>query len=539
MKKLLITMSIILKSLSTYPMEAALPISETLLELMKLQLEFEEIVSDGKITQEEADSVLYLNFPHAELKLKHVEDLVYFRNLTLLDLDSHLVHDLNPLRKLTQLSMLNLSNNQIIDVTPLKDIESLMMLQIENNYIDLEEDRHDEWLLKLGLARVQLASKPYVANLLVSSAIYTFDRFDFDTDIPITASAKQVRLELTLKNADQIELYLNENQIIETIPNIFDLLLEEGNNRLEYRISNQDHTVQYVHTIYYSPAIVTSTIPQTTNALPSSTVASSSVTTTVPSSMTSRTRPAKTTASARITEIQTGVTTANIHTDLKQQEKEDENTPAKKIEDLPNRDAPLFEIPETGEYRNNKEKAHHLDIKRLPQQDIRGMLYFHGADIQDMVLQSNDNHYYLNHNGKQEKDKRGALFFDYRYDQTSSVQLIYGHHMRDGSMFGKLLRYKEPTYADAYTYAYLHQNDNIKQYEVIGAFYYDTNQDRFDYTNSPKTQMIPFFDERWIYQRSEIGLNDQLLLLSTCNYDEQGNRFIVVLKKLESMLTDQ
>ena len=542
MKKLLITMSIILKSLSTYPMEAALPISETLLELMKLQPEFEEIVSDGKITQEEADTVLYLNFPHTELRLKHVEDLVYFRNLTLLDLDSHLVQDLNPLRKLTQLSMLNLSNNQIIDVTPLKDIESLMMLQIENNYIDLEEDRHDEWLLKLGLARVQLASKPYVADLLVSSAIYTFDRFDFDTDIPITASAKQVRLELTLKNADQIELYLNENQIIETIPNIFDLLLEEGNNRLEYRISNQDHTVQYVHTIYYSPAIVT-TVPKTTTASPSSTVASSSVITTVPSSMTSsttrrtvRTRPAKTATSARVTEIPTGVTTATTHTDLKQQKKEDENTPAKKIEDLPNRDTPLFEIPETGEYRNNKEEVNYSDIKRPVQKDIRGMLYFHGAAVQDIVLQSNDNHYYLSHNGKQEKDKRGALFFDYRYDQTSSVQLIYGHHMRDSSMFGKLLRYKEPTYADAHTYAYFHRNDEIKQYEVIGAFYYDTNQDRFDYTNSPKTQMISFFDERWLYQRSEIGLNDQLLLLSTCNYDEQGDRFIVVLKKLESMI---
>ena len=137
-------MTLILKSFATNSGESALPISETLLELMRLQSEFKEIVRDGKITQEEANTVLYFNFPRTELKLKHVEDLIYFQNLTLLDLDSHLIQNLNPLRKLTKLSMLNLSNNQIIDVTPLKDIDSLMILQIENNYIDLDEDRHNE-----------------------------------------------------------------------------------------------------------------------------------------------------------------------------------------------------------------------------------------------------------------------------------------------------------------------------------------------------------------------------------------------------------
>ena len=388
----------------------------------------------------------------------------------------------------------------------------------------------------MGLSKAQLASKPYVADFNLSSATYTFDLFDFDTDIPITASAKQVRVELKLKNTEQLDLSLNGTQIIETMPNIFDLILEEGNNRIEYRISNQNHTIQYVHTIHFAPIAITSTISTT---VPSSTVAASSIITTVSNIMTLRTtRPAKITTSASIIEVPADVTTASIHTDLKQQEKEDENILAEKIKDLPNRDEPLFEIPETGEYRNNKEETHRSDIKRLPQQDVRGTLYFHGAAIQDMVLQSNDNHYYLSHNGKQEKDKRGALFFDYRYDQTSSVQIIYGHHMRDGSMFGKLLRYKELAYADAHAYAYFHQNDTIKQYEVIGAFYYDINKDRFDYTNSPLGQMIPFFDEKWIYQTSEIGLNDQLLLLSTCNYDEQGDRFIVVLKKFESMIGD-
>ena len=73
-------------------------------------------------------------------KIKNIEPLVVFKNLTELDLRSNLITDISPLKELTKLKTLNLTNNNIKDITPLEANKELIHLSLKGN-LQIEGDR--------------------------------------------------------------------------------------------------------------------------------------------------------------------------------------------------------------------------------------------------------------------------------------------------------------------------------------------------------------------------------------------------------------
>ena len=63
-------------------------------------------------------------------------------------------------------------------------------------------------------------------------------------------------------------------------------------------------------------------------------------------------------------------------------------------------------------------------------------------------MQCNDNEYYLHHNFYREEDKYGCLYVKDIADVNTPATnfIIYGHNMKDGSMFGNLDQYQEQTF---------------------------------------------------------------------------------------------
>lgn len=175
-----------------------------------------------------------------------------------------------------------------------------------------------------------------------------------------------------------------------------------------------------------------------------------------------------------------------------------------------------------------------------------GWLKIDDTNIDFPVMQTSDNEYYLNHNLNQEYDRNGTIFMDKDCDvlKPSTNYIIYGHHMKSGKMFGKLDKYQDQKYCEEHKYI---QFDTIYEkgtYEVMYVFrsrVYSEEEIVFKYYQfidaDGEQQFDSYMEEMASMSLFDTGVTaeygDQLLTLSTCDYQEKNGRFVVVAKKIK------
>ena len=178
-------------------------------------------------------------------------------------------------------------------------------------------------------------------------------------------------------------------------------------------------------------------------------------------------------------------------------------------------------------------------------QNLIGWLKIADTNIDYPVYQTGNNDYYLNHNSSLKEDKNGALFMDKDCDikDRSTNLIIYGHNMRSGKMFGDLSKYEnqsfyenhktitfdtiyeEGTYEVMYVFrSHVYQQDEVvfKYYQFIDAL----SEEEFD-SNMDEMAALSFYDTG-----VKAYYGDELLTLTTCDYEEQDGRFVVVAKRI-------
>lgn len=177
--------------------------------------------------------------------------------------------------------------------------------------------------------------------------------------------------------------------------------------------------------------------------------------------------------------------------------------------------------------------------------NLIGWLKIDDTNIDYPVMQTVNNEYYLDHNTKQEKDKNGTLFLDKdcSITRTSTNFIIYGHHMKSGKMFGDLDHYKEEEFykkhktisfdtiyeEGTYEVMYVFLSKIYYEEEVVFKYYQfiDANSEQeFDSYMEEMAQMS-LYDTGVTAQ-----YGDQLLTLSTCDYEQEDGRFVVVAKRI-------
>lgn len=176
-----------------------------------------------------------------------------------------------------------------------------------------------------------------------------------------------------------------------------------------------------------------------------------------------------------------------------------------------------------------------------------GWLKIDDTNIDYPVMQTTDNEYYQNHNLNQEYDKNGSIFMDKDCDvkKPSTNYILYGHHMKSGRMFGTLDKYESEKYYKEHKYI---QFDTIYEkglYQVMYVFrsrVYNEDDVVFKYYRFIDANSEQEFDS---YMQEMAGISfydtgvtavygDQLLTLSTCDYQEKDGRFVVVAKRIEA-----
>lgn len=181
--------------------------------------------------------------------------------------------------------------------------------------------------------------------------------------------------------------------------------------------------------------------------------------------------------------------------------------------------------------------------------DIKGWLSIEGTDFSYPVVQSSkdtpESQYYLRRDFNGEYNNHGVPFLDYRADlkRPSDNLVIYGHNMRDGTMFEELLNYKNLEYYKANPIIRFDSVYEEAEYLVAAMFITNTlksHGELFEYHNFINSPSDEDFDDflygvqiRSILNTGvDIRTGDKLLTLSTCSYEFKGARFVVVARKL-------
>lgn len=179
--------------------------------------------------------------------------------------------------------------------------------------------------------------------------------------------------------------------------------------------------------------------------------------------------------------------------------------------------------------------------------DLRGWIRIDGLNIEYPIVQGDDNDYYLKRDVYGKWTDYGVPFFDYRMEDFKTLHrntVIYGHNMRyDDLIFGMLEDYRVP---EGFKKAPVIECNTIYgdyMWLVYGVFITNSDPDDdngyclpynfIDVDNQKFGEYIQEIDKRKLYSTGvDINENDKILTLSTCCYDFDGARLVVVARLL-------
>ena len=156
-----------------------------------------------------------------------------------------------------------------------------------------------------------------------------------------------------------------------------------------------------------------------------------------------------------------------------------------------------------------------------------------GTTISYPLLYGTDNSYYLNHAWDKSYSFVGSIFLDYRNsgDWSDFNTIIYGHNMRDSSMFATLQAYTDPAYCQSHPLIYITDGQTVRQYHIFAA--YEIYEEGLTYTrqfgnDEEKQQFIDSSLKQSYYDTGIVPtVEDQIITLSTCTGRGSKSRWIV------------
>lgn len=170
--------------------------------------------------------------------------------------------------------------------------------------------------------------------------------------------------------------------------------------------------------------------------------------------------------------------------------------------------------------------------------DVVGWIKIDNTLIDYPIVQTDDNSYYIDHDIEKKDSKSGAIFLDYRNADEAQRKhmIIYGHNMKNGTMFHDLQSYKQEDFF------FNHRNFTVwlygekREYEVISEFIVSTDV-RFIQTKFDSDQaFVDFMKQLMSLSKFETGYTpsagDEILTLCTCTYEYKSMRNVVQARRV-------
>lgn len=181
------------------------------------------------------------------------------------------------------------------------------------------------------------------------------------------------------------------------------------------------------------------------------------------------------------------------------------------------------------------------DFKQLKEQneDIYAWITVPGTQVDYPVLQSETDNYYLDYNLDHTKGYPGCLYTNAcnQKDFSDYHTIIYGHNMKNDTMFGSLHDFEEETFFEEHDTIYVYTEEKRLTYEIYETVKYSDAYIPSQYNVNSAEGRDRFLQETGEYlddgvshvrENAEIGGEDRLLTLSTCVGGESSRRFLVI-----------
>lgn len=189
--------------------------------------------------------------------------------------------------------------------------------------------------------------------------------------------------------------------------------------------------------------------------------------------------------------------------------------------------------------------AINLAALREVNRDVIGWIAIPGTEVSYPLLQGTDNQYYLEHTWKGTGSSVGSIFLDYQVsaDFSDFNTLIYGHRMRNETMFGSLKHYKDSNYWQAHPSIYLVTDDAVCRYDIYAAYEPGVKEITFSLgqmDQETREALIQLGLERSVIETDiEPTAEDRILTLSTCTGRGYSSRWVVQAVLAESFAIEK
>lgn len=211
---------------------------------------------------------------------------------------------------------------------------------------------------------------------------------------------------------------------------------------------------------------------------------------------------------------------------------------AEKVSDI--KPIELEEAEERKELKSNENREDfpemEVDFKALREKnpDTVGWLYVGSCGISYPIVQGEDNDYYMNHTFEGTVNSSGAIIMDYRDDKYLKDwnTFIYGHNMKNGSMFGSLKKLlKDETLYDTDPYIYVYLPGYIYRYKIF-SYYKDKPDSKMYWTADTLQEYRQYIRDALSLSVRDLGVEtseeNNMVTLVTCSGSGAGKmRFFV------------
>lgn len=167
--------------------------------------------------------------------------------------------------------------------------------------------------------------------------------------------------------------------------------------------------------------------------------------------------------------------------------------------------------------------------------DAIGWLYIPDTAINYPLMQGNDNEFYLHHAYDGSKLTAGSIYLDYRCENRllNPINVVYGHNMKNGSMFAGLLKYDDSAYFDEHRYGWLATESIVYRIDFFSLTKADWEDVIYDGSQPVENWMPRIRTLSRTYNEISYTEADRFILLSTCSYEFKNARTVLTGKLVE------
>lgn len=177
--------------------------------------------------------------------------------------------------------------------------------------------------------------------------------------------------------------------------------------------------------------------------------------------------------------------------------------------------------------------------------DYAGWLKVYETGVDNPVVLGETNDTYLRRDFYGKWSIAGTLFFDETTDfEQQGNRIIYGHMMKDDTMFGGLVKFKNKDFFKENGYVRLEDINGIQDYKIFAALVVDGNVDSPDFIDLQKwnnvlseeetEEMLRVVEDRAsIYQKPLKRDGDTYLFLVTCDFSKDNGRLVLVARSIQ------